>query len=173
MFASNLNEAKNMAVLSPIPHDYTRPNTESNVLSTPSAKSTLMINSSQSCENSSSEAHQGEPQSPIQIHGANTIPSRFINRMVRREGFAHRSSVTIVILVLLIIVTIIIINTLIIILIIIISGSGSSSRSIIIIIRTIFIIITSTSLPLSISSSSSSSSLSSPSLLQLFGTKTC
>ena len=31
MFASNLSKAKN-GLLSPLPHDYTRPNTEGNVL---------------------------------------------------------------------------------------------------------------------------------------------
>ena len=92
--------------------------------------------------NSSSEAHQ----SPIQTLGINTIPNRFINRMVRSEGFAadimihhhyyhppsdrHHYHHLIIIM------------------------SGSNRRSIIII-STIFIINTSTS-SLSLSSSSES-----------------
>ena len=53
-----------MAVLSPLPHDYTRLNKESNILRQGQVhgqvKSTLMINGSQSCEKI---ALQGKPQS--------------------------------------------------------------------------------------------------------------
>ena len=75
-----------MAVLSPLPHNYTWHTAEHRKqrfevrASTPSAKSTLMMNSNL----------VPRPQSPIQTLGVNTIPSRFINSIVRREGFARQ-----------------------------------------------------------------------------------
>ena len=143
--------------------------------STRSAKSTLMILVVSLARNSSSEAHQGEHQSPIQILGAreNDLSSfslawsQHYPEQIYQQNCPQRSLSTLTLSP----IAIIILpyhhrhhnhhqHPLIIIIIVINSGSCSTGRNIII--STIFIIIiASTSLPLSLSSSSSSSSSSS------------